>query len=421
MKRKILGFLFALCLIVPSGVMLTACGEDSFTITANAQNAQITLQTTEAKQGDRVTFDVVASEMTDDYVYELDRVYYIVEGSTQENVLASETSTYSFEMPEGNVTIYADVNQRAIYKDVSIFKGSLTSYYGSETDIVIPATYSLYDTESNERIIKLNSTDEIIAFEQGKNYLTYLSGQYYVTPTIGSETLEETFVSASQVETYFDNLIQTANSSSQNLSVEIRLTSYVVNIGDVVTEAHLGAFMRPFIEVSQGYLSSFTMKTKDAEYTITQENYEEQMSLMETIFSDGFTEDDLPITYTYGNYYLITEGDDYQITNIATNPISDEAAYSDLAIESIVIPSTITNISSGTFDNCNSLTSVLIESAAVYNSLTDLSACGNLISNATTIKVLKTIVGDVGNSNEFLNTTGGYVVTEEGDYYIYSK
>ena len=95
--------------------------------------------------------------------------------------------------------------------------------------------------------------------------------------------------------------------------------------------------------------------------------------------------------------------------------------YSDLAIESIVIPSTITNISSGTFDNCNSLTSVSIESSAVYNSLTDLSACGNLISNATTIKVLKTIVDDVGNSNEFLNTTGGYVVTEEGDYYIYSK
>lgn len=422
MKRKFLGFLFAFCLIIPCGLLLTACGGTTYTLTTDVQNATITLQTEEAKEGETISFDVNVSEATEDYIYEIERVYYVVEGSEQQNVLTSETSTYSFEMPEGNVTIYADVNQIEIYKDFSIFKGSLTSYYGNENNIVIPASYSLYDTGSNVRTIKLNSQQELLAFSQGKNYLTYVSGQYYVTPTIGNETLEETYVTASQVETYFENLIQTANSSNQNLSVEIKLTSYDVNVGDVVNGSQVGAFMRPFIELSQGYLSSFTMKvTGREEIVVTQENFEQQMSAVESIFSDGVTEDDLPISYTYGNYYLITEGDDFNITNIDINMISAEAAFSDLDIESIVIPSTITTIANRTFENCDSLISITIDSAAVYNSLTDENACGYLITNAETIKVLKTIVDDTANTNEFLNTTGGYTRTEENNYYIFSK
>ena len=395
-------------------------GGTFFSLATYAQNATITLQTDETKKGDTVTFDVVADEPTEDYVYELERVYYVVEDSEQENVLTSQTSTYSFEMPEGNVTIYADVSQSEIYKDFSIFNGSLTSYYGNETDIVVPTSYSLYDTGNNERTIKLDSQQELLTFSQGKNYLTYVSGQYYVTPTIGDETLEETFVSASQVETYFENLIQTANSS--NLSIEIKLTSYDVNIGDVTTEAHLGAYMRPFIEVSQGYLSSFIMEIEGQEeaITVTQENFDEQMSVIENIFSDGLDEG-TQMSFTYGNYCLITEGDDFEITSIDINSISTETAFSDSAIESIVIPSTITNIANRTFENCTNLTSVTVESATVYNSLTNLSACGNLIEKATTIKVLKTIVDDTTNANEFLKTTGGYTKTEDGNYYIYSK
>ena len=419
--KKFLSLCFAFALVVPAMFLLSACGSTTYSLITESQNATITLQTDKAKKGDTIIFDVVVDGPTEDYIYELEKVYYLVEGSEQENVLTSETNTYSFTMPEGNVNIYADVNQVEIYKDFSIFKGSITSYYGNETNIVVPASYSLYDTGSNVRTIKLNSQQELLAFSQGKNYLTYVSGQYYVTPTIGDEALKETYVTASQVETYFKNLIQAANSLNQNLSVEIKLTSYDVKVDDVLTEAHFGAFMRAFIELSQGYLSSFTMKTNGTELTITQENFEEQMSAVEGIFSNGFTEDDFPISFTYGNYYLITEGDDFEITSIDINSISDEAAFSDLAIESIVIPSTITAISNRTFENCKNLTAVTIESATIYNALIDLNACGDLIANATQIKVLKTIVDDTANTNEFLNTTGVYTKTEDGNYYIYSK
>lgn len=422
MKRKILGLLFAFCLIVPCGAFLTACGGGTFSLEISAQNATITLQKDKAKKGETVIFDVGVNSPTEDYVYELERVYYVVEGSGQENVLTSETSTYSFEMPKGNVVIYADVSQSAIYKDFSIFNGSLTSYYGNETNIVVPASYSLYDTGSNERIIKLDNQQEILAFSQGKNYLTFASGQYYVTPTIGDATLEEIYVTAGQVESYFENLIQSANILEQNLSVEIKLTSYDVKVGDVITEAHIGAFVRPFIELSQGYLSSFIMKVNGHEdIIVTQENLEQQMAVIETIFSNGIGEDSLPISYTYGNYYLIIEGDDFEITNINANTISDEAAFSSLDIESIVIPSSIVTIANRAFENCNNLTSVTIESANIYNSLTDLSACGDLIKNATEIKVLKIVVDDAANINEFLNTDGGYSKTENGVYYIYSR
>ena len=90
-------------------------------------------------------------------------------------------------------------------------------------------------------------------------------------------------------------------------------------------------------------------------------------------------------------------------------------------VESIVIPSTKTTIADRTLKIATALTSITIESAAVYNSLTDENACGNLITNATEIKVLKTIVDDTANTNEFLNSTGGYTRTEENNYYIFSK
>lgn len=61
--------------------LLHVAGGGIFSLATNAQNVTITLQTDEAKKGDTVTFDVVADEPTEDYVYELERVYYVVEGS----------------------------------------------------------------------------------------------------------------------------------------------------------------------------------------------------------------------------------------------------------------------------------------------------------------------------------------------------
>ena len=142
MKRKILGLLFAFCLIVPCGMLLSACGDATYSIVTEAQNATITLQTDEAKKDDTITFDVVVDKATEDCIYELEKVYYLVEGNEQENVLTSETGTYSFTMPEGNVVIYAEVNQIKVYNE------TITQLY-SEISNSVTAMQQLADEISS--------------------------------------------------------------------------------------------------------------------------------------------------------------------------------------------------------------------------------------------------------------------------------
>lgn len=431
--KKFLSLCFAFALVIPAMFLLSACGSTTYSLTTESQNATITLQTNEAKKGDTIIFDVVVDESTEDYLYKLERVYYVVEGSEQQNVLTSETSTYSFTMPEGNVTIYAQVNQIEVYNDFVFNNGTLTAYMGFDKDVVVPESYSLHDTGSNEMIISLKNKEEVEQFidDDGSfNYFIYSAGQYYVTATINGVESEEKFVTASELLNnesedkvgYFENLLAQA---TESLNVKIRLTSYVVNEEDMAgSEAAVGCIIRPLYELLSGKLSSFTMSTNDGRtIEVSQETFnEETMTSIGEIFG-SLNSEMFPITYTYGNYYVMTEGSDFQVTGMAAplEGLSNSSFYGLDFVESIVIPSTITTIADRTFENCNSLTSITIESAAVYNSLTDENACGNLITNATEIKVLKTIVDDTANTNEFLNSTGGYTRTEENNYYIFSK
>lgn len=424
MKRKFLGFLFAICLILPCGVLLTACGEKTYTLSTNVQNATINLQTDKAKEGDLITFDVAVNEATENYVYELDRVYYLVEGNEQENVLESDSSTYSFTMPAGNVTICVDVNENEIYKDYVFYKGALRAYDGDEINITnIPTSYSLYDTNSYSRVITFNSVQELNNFRQSNesyNFFIYSSGQYYVKATVNGESREEEFVTANDVLSgYFDGLIESA---TQSLKVEIRLTSYELKWEDFSgSEEALGSILRPFFELDTGHLSSFTMSTANGEtIEVTQDNFDNGiMEEIEEIFSN-LSPDLFPISYTYGNYYLMTEGNDYKVTSIAASEFIGSGVFNYSNIESIVIPSNIETIGNLTFRGCENLQTVIIENSSIYNELSYDYACGYLIAYANTIKVLKTIVDDVSNNNEYLNSIGGYIKTEEGNYYIYS-
>ena len=316
------------------------------------------------------------------------------------------------------------IENAKVIEDFAFRDGVLTAYVGSSGDVVIPASYSRVDTGSNVKTITLNGVHEIQAFYANEYYynsMLFYAGQYYVTPTVNGETLEETFVTAGQVETYFDTLIENATTAGQDLSVEIKFTSYDVEFTDVATEAQFGAFMRPFLELSAGYLSSFSMKTGETEIYVTQENFEEQMSALETIFSQGFEVEDFPITYTYGNFFEFVEGDDIQVTSIEATMILNEGAFERALVESIVIPSSITSIANATFTDCTSLQEVTIESAEIYAQLLSDDACGGLVKNATTIKVLKTIVDDAGSENTFLTGDAFAEPAEEGEYYVFTK
>ncbi len=91
-------------------------------------------------------------------------------------------------------------------------------------------------------------------------------------------------------------------------------------------------------------------------------------------------------------------------------------------LKKIKISSTVTTIESSTFPSLN-LTNVIIDSATIYNGLTNANQYGNLILNAETIEVLKSIVDNGSNSNSFLNNTQNYTKTESTNelYYTYTK
>ena len=119
------------------------------------------------------------------------------------------------------------------------------------------------------------------------------------------------------------------------------------------------------------------------------------------------------------NLQTVDFGDNSQLQTIG-----DSAFYNCTNLSTITIPENVTSIGNRAFDGCTSLTSVIIESDDIYDVAvgTDIwSHAGGLLINATTVKVLKTIVDKEGNTNSYLNNENKFTKTYEGDYYIYTK
>ena len=80
------------------------------------------------------------------------------------------------------------------------------------------------------------------------------------------------------------------------------------------------------------------------------------------------------------------------------------------------------SIGNWAFSDCSKLSTVVIESDDIYNTSTGSSANGGLLYYATTIKVLKTIVDDPNNTNDYLNSTQfERTVDVDSDYYVYTE
>ena len=103
--------------------------------------------------------------------------------------------------------------------------------------------------------------------------------------------------------------------------------------------------------------------------------------------------------------------------------INNYVFYNCTSLSSITIPANVKTISDNAFENCTSLTIVTIESDKVYNAAVGVESnhAGGLLANAETVYVLKTIVDNEANSNEYL--TSNFTRSESGDglYYIYTK
>lgn len=96
-------------------------------------------------------------------------------------------------------------------------------------------------------------------------------------------------------------------------------------------------------------------------------------------------------------------------------------AFDNCSIEEIVIPSTVTTLGSNLFHWVNSLRTITIEGADVYQLLNTEDVLkdktGLSISTMAEIKVRKSVVED--STNNYLNNSEFFDKSEEGDYYIF--
>lgn len=92
-------------------------------------------------------------------------------------------------------------------------------------------------------------------------------------------------------------------------------------------------------------------------------------------------------------------------------------------LTSITIPSSVISLDGYAFSDCLNLKTVIIDSVEVYKQATGTGNynSGALLSNATTVKVLKSIVDNNNNTNDYLNDTSKYNKTTSGNYYVYTK
>ncbi len=81
----------------------------------------------------------------------------------------------------------------------------------------------------------------------------------------------------------------------------------------------------------------------------------------------------------------------------------------------------ISGIGANCFEGCTNLTTVIVKSSFIYKILDSSDGAYGLIANATTIKVLKSIVDNTYYTNTYLNDSSIYSKTSSGDYYIYTK
>ena len=114
------------------------------------------------------------------------------------------------------------------------------------------------------------------------------------------------------------------------------------------------------------------------------------------------------------NLQTVDFGDNSQLKSIG-----DRAFTSCTNLTSITIPANVTEIGYCAFDDCDSLTSVTIESDDIYKIATSSSSVDFLLENATTVKVLKTIVDTC--DNDYFENTSYFTASQEGEYTVFTK
>ena len=385
---------------------------------------EINVQTSAIKD-EKVVITLDEETVTNSTITILKRLYYRVDGSSQDITIDKVDGEYSFVMPTNDITIYAEFDIYNNYANLTFTDNAVTGYIdGINTDIVIPTSYSIVTTSSNGEY-EFDSYDDFTADvmrDSGLMHAVY--APINVTYSDGESKDYFSFY-------YFVNDLNSESDSDINARFPITIklpTSYQVTLDDLtnyeVDHSYKDyLFLSPFNQAIFGTISTFKYQIGDGEIVVvTSQNAQEQYDLISAQIDNQNYESILPIKVfdieRKDIHYV--QGTDYNVTEIKNSSFS----FIGSDITSIFIPSSIQSISNIAFSDCENLTEVTIESLAVYQAIVDKfgNSAGGLLLNDPTVRVLKSIVGNdvIDDSHAYLNSSN-FNISEDGDYYVYKK
>lgn len=438
MKKKIFTLVFAFLLIVPFALTFTGCKEKTFSVSIQkVQGVSISADKTSAKEGEKITLNVQVDESYEEYIYTLKNVYYTVGDSSSKINLSSEGSTYEFTMPKDNITVSAEVSATKCYNEFAFSENALVAYLGTEEDVIIPESYSVFNTGRNYKIIKINTLEELGNLQTASPLaeMLFCSGAIYVT----KNNAEEQFVSPAQADRYFANL------TDNDFPISIKIADFTLNFNDVNQNTYLHSVYYPFLLIESNILSSVSLTFADeTKIEVTTENFAEKKEEIFNFLTQELNANLFPLNFTFGEFNIAIEGDDFAVNKISNLTLISNGTFENSFVKSVVVSDSITNIGSlafsncttletltissnvetiqeGVFYGCNNLNKIIIESTEIYNNLLNENSFGNLAANATDIFVLKLIIDNSENDNSFLNNPIYFDRVEESEYYHFIK
>ena len=355
-------------------------------IDSSATSLVSSLSSTSVGESEQVTFTSTAEDsITGTQIVTQDIKITELDGTEVPYTISyiEDSTQYSFTMPASDVTISVESQTLTRITDFAISSNVITAYTGSDTEVVVPATYYPYQQE----------TGNTLRFETQEEFLsTGMTDYGFMYLMAGGHFSYKTNDSVEFVDVGNDGmtwLMETAMSFSQEqFPLEITLpTEYTLTQDDLIGgDQESFQILSPFLSmhISNNFILSFTYQIGDSSPIDVDMDIASEMvvnSIDNSLFNLSSM---LPIKISnikYGKtiacvgeganikalafHAEITESDDVFVDNSTVTKITIDEGVTSLGygsirncanLQELVLPSTLERIfNSSVFDNCPNL------------------------------------------------------------------
>ena len=307
--------------------------------------------------------ETLTSESTIHYGDELEITYTPTSGYEMTTFTVTgadrveETDTYTVT---GNLVVAYEEKLVVEYLDFTIENGVITGYTGTDTNVVIPTTYSVLGGEQAVELREFTITSAFLENPTANpdQLVAMYMGDFYVTPNNGERSELMNFGD------FYDSYMSTLTEDSFPLKIE---QTYSLAIESIEDQYGLQILMSlPDMETQFERMLSGTLTYTDASSDTGESEYtfSSVTSLMNWLMSVAPDEESLiamfPMTVNFDPIVKISSGiaivgDDYAVTGIGAN------AFEARGITSVTIPNSITMIGNEAFLACETLSEINID------------------------------------------------------------